>query len=281
MNYKVFFTSNWGINHNLFMDYLRRQTPGFNGTWDNITMVNNQNEADFIIVQDGSDQSIIDMKKVIFFGREPKHIKYYCWNKDECYKVYHHENNNCWLPQTWWIGLNYDKLANLEYNKTKNFSIIDSGKTMKSGHKDRLNFINKLIAKYPNDVELFGKINGRLLSERDKSEALLDFKYSLAVENGITDNYFSEKFVDPILCLTLPIYHGCNKIDKYFPKGSFYKIDINKKDSIDELYEVINSDYAIENLDAIKEARDLILKKYNIWSTVKLAIEDKHNNLLI
>ena len=277
-NYKIYFTTNWSIRHDVFMDYLKRQTPDFSGSWDNIIMVNKQREADYIIVQDGSDEKIEDMSKVIFFGREPKHIKYYCWDDKLCNKVYHHENNNCWLPQTWWVGLNYNELINLKYLKNKKFSIIDSGKISKDGHKNRLNFIKLFINQYPNDVDLYGKINGNILPERDKSLALLNYKYTLSIENGVTDNYFSEKFVDPLLCLTLPIYHGCRRIDKYFPKGSYYKIDINKSGTIQEIYNLINSNYAEENIENIKEARDLILKKYNILPTVKLAIE---NNIKI
>jgi hypothetical protein len=280
MNYKIYITSNWGLDHEKFMNYLKKQTPGNKGVWDNIELTYKMEDADFIVVQDDSDQGIIDFKKVIFFGREPKHIKYRCWDKEKCFKVFHHENSNSWLPQTWWIGLIYDDLINLKYMKTRNLSIIDSGKKQRGGHITRFNFINSLIKKYPNEFDVFGKINGLILPERDKSKALLDYRYSLSIENGRTDYYFSEKFVDPILCLTMPIYYGCKKIDKFFPKGSYYNIDITKKGAEQEIYELINSDYAQENLEQLLEARDLVLNKYNIWPTIKMAIEDKRNNLL-
>jgi hypothetical protein len=262
------------------MYYLKKQTPNNDGVWDNIKLTYNIKEADFVIVQDGSDIGISNFKNVIFFGREPRHIKYHCWEKEKCYKVFHHENGDCWLPQTWWIGLTYEDLLNLDYIKSKKFSIIDSGKRMTNNHVTRLNFINDITSKYPDEIDLFGKINGLVLPERDKSKALLDYKYTLSIENGQTDYYFSEKFVDPILCLTMPIYHGCKKIDKFFPSGSYYNIDINKKGADQEIYNIINSNYAEENLESLKEARDLILKKYNIWPTIKMAVENDSNNLL-
>ena len=280
MVYKIFITSNWGLDHGKFMYYLKKQTPNNSGVWDNIKLTNNIKEADFVIVQDGSDQAINNLKNVIFFGREPRHIKYYCWDKEKCYKVFHHENGNSWLPQTWWVGLSYNEIISLKYNKSKNLSIIDSGKSGNSGHSLRLDFISSFLKTYPNQVDLYGKINGNILPERDKSIGLLDYKYNLSIENGKTDNYFSEKFVDPILCLTMPIYYGCNKIDKFFPKGSYYSIDITKKGAEQEIYNLINSNYAEENLESLKEAKDLILKKYNIWPTIKMAIENKSSNLL-
>jgi hypothetical protein len=185
------------------------------------------------------------------------------------------------MPQTWWVGLNYMELTNLKnLEKTKNLSIIDSGKSMTNGHKKRSTIIRKLINNHPYEFDLYGKIVGdkkglpymRQLPHRKKESGLLDYRYNLAIENGSTNFYFSEKIVDPLLCWTMPIYWGCKKIDKFFPKGSYINIDINKSGVEQEILEISKSNIREENMEAISEARDLIMNKYNLWSTIERSI---------
>lgn len=253
-----------------------RQTPRNVPCWQNIIAVDSQEESDYIIVQDKTDD-VVDEKKVIFFGREPKHVQggYRDWSNRQAYARYHHELGNSWLPQTWWVNLPYDELLELNPDKQKIFSIIDSGKRMTHYHNFRVDLINNLISKYKY-IDLFGMINQNLLPERDKKNGLLNYKYNLAIENGITDYYFSEKFCDPILCLTMPIYSGCKNIDKFFPKGSYFKIDETR--SLDyissQINDLVNSNYREENIENLKEARNLILNKYNIWNTIRLSVNN-------
>ena len=96
-----------------------------------------------------------------------------------------------------------------------------------------------------------------------------DYNYSLCFENSHIDNYFSEKFTDCILSWTIPIYWGCTNLDKYFPKDSYYEIDIFDKKSVDKVVEIINKPITQKNIEALEKARDLILNKYNIWATLE------------
>jgi hypothetical protein len=262
------------------LDYFKRQTPGYSGTWENITAVSSQNDADYIIVQDGSTESIKDIKKVIFFGREPRHVKLHDWSKENCYRSYHHEFGNCWLPVTWWVGASYDELKNTTFEKSKNFSIIDSGKKSLPGHRDRVSLIDSYLAKYRGSVDLLGKISDKVLPPRDKKQGLVDYRYTLAIENGSTDFYFSEKITDAIICDTMPIYWGCKKIKSFLPEGSYHLVDIYDKHAIDKIHEIINSDYREHNISALREAKELILDKYNIWPTIKASTLNNKNNLI-
>jgi hypothetical protein len=277
---KIYFAPNWGISSSEMLNYFKRQTYKNDGIWENIIAVSSQFDADYIIVQDGSTEKIENINKVIFFGREPKHVKLYDWSDKNCYKFYHHEFGTCWLPVTWWVDLSYDKLKKNVFNKSKKFSIIDSGKSSLQGHQNRLNLINNYLLKYKNSADLYGWINDKPLPPRDKSLGLIDYKYTLAIENGSTDFYFSEKITDSIICETMPIYWGCKKIDKFLPKGSYYQIDIYDNVVIDKIYEVINSDYREQNLKSLIEAKELILDKYNIWPTIRSSISDNKNNLI-
>ena len=275
---KIYFANtSWGNSQSLVNNIIE-QTPNRSGVWEDITYTLNKSEADFIIVQDGTPEQV-DESKVISFGREPKHVTvaYYEW-KGNSYGNYHHEFGNSWLPSTWWIKHPFNELFDLNPIKTKKLSAIDSGRVITQYHRFRKELVTKLMNNYSQDVDVYGHIRpGHALPPRDKKIGLIDYKYNLVIENGKTDLYFSEKFVDPILLLTMPIYSGCKQIDKFFPKGSYIEFDDSKgvDYAIQQILEISNSNYREENIANLKEARELILKKYNICPTIKKAIDDK------
>ena len=66
-------------------------------------------------------------------------------------------------------------------------------------------------------------------SIEDKWAGLAPYKYSLAIENAVTPDYWSEKIADCFLTWTLPIYYGCLNLEDYFPKQSFIRIPFKPK----------------------------------------------------
>lgn len=286
---KIYFASTWGLTPSELLDIYTKQTINRNGVWNNLIGTTNLQEADYIIVQDDTTESI-DTSKVIFLGTEANHIipKEISLKWKNSYKFFHHEFKNCWLPYQWWVDVDFD-LDYTDLIKNKKFSIIDSGKYMYPGHKKRLKFINDFLNKYPNESEVWGTVCGkytgippfkRELPDRIKNEGLLPYRYTLAIENGITDFYFSEKFCDAILCYTMPIYYGCKNIHKFFPEGSYVNIDINDKNAMERIVDVVNSDIREQNIEKIKEARHLLLYKYNVWPTIEAAIQTDKNTLI-
>ena len=281
---KIYFPNAWGENNvlNMFI----HQSPNNKGVWGDIEAVTNKNEADYIVVQDNTSENV-DYSKVIFFGREPSYIQGINpkWVKNKCFRFFHHSKNNSWMPQTWWLGVDYSTLLKMEnFKKTKNLSMIESGKRMASGHIKRNNILREIIKKYPNDIDVYGKIcrNRKnikpyktILPHRKKEKGLLEYRYNLAIENGSTDYYFSEKIVDPLLCWTMPIYWGCKKIDKFLPKESYILLDMNKKGVAEEIIKISKSDIREKNIDYIKEAREVILNKYNLWPSIERSIKNE------
>jgi hypothetical protein len=281
---KIYFASNWGQTSKEMSNFYNRQTINNSGVWNDIKVTLNINESDYVIVLDNTEEPIPKDKKIIFLGREPNHIL----SRDnslkfkDCYNFLHHEFNNCWLAQTWWVDMGYETIDDTPPLKTKTLTVIDSGKDMVKGHKDRSNIINKLILKYPNDIDVYGKITqGKenkkpfktFLPNKNKISGLIDYKYSLVIENGSTDYYFSEKISDSIMCWTMPIYWGCKKIDRFLPKGSYINFDINESNVEDKIIEISKSSYAEDNIDNLIKARKLIMNKYNIWPTIEMAIK--------
>lgn len=284
---KVYITCNWGDNGKTLLDGYKKQSPLGDGVWNDIRLVETQQEADFVLAMDGISEQILKSKKLIFFGREPGHVKLNMMNKEQCFGVYHHEIQNSWLAATWWVGKSYSELKQMTVSpaKTNDLSVIDSGKSVIAGHRNRLSVINKLIQKYPGAVDIFGHItDGKAgvpykysLPHKQKDEGLMSYRYNLVIENGSTDYYFSEKFIDPILCWTMPIYWGCKKIHKFFPKGSYVSIDIDDPNAVDKIIEISKSDFREQHLEALGEARQLILNKYNLFPTLEMAIEGRLN----
>ncbi len=70
--------------------------------------------------------------------------------------------------------------------------------------------INKYFEK---EIEFFGK---NINPIHDKADALLRYKFSICIENSSINDYWTEKFADPILAYTIPIYYGCMNIEDYY-----------------------------------------------------------------
>lgn len=147
------------------------------------------------------------------------------------------------------------------YNKSNNISIIASSKTWTIGHRLR----HEVIKKYDNLID--GKFGSGYKYVKNKIEALKDFRFSIVIENSKKNNYFTEKIIDCIKTGTIPIYWGCNNIDKFLnPKGIITFKEIEDLDSIlknctESLYEKMLP-YAIENFYI---SNKYIIPENNLW----------------
>lgn len=155
-------------------------------------------------------------------------------------------------PTGYWV----DEIKDIK--KTKLISMIASSKKSTVGQKKR----NKIARKYKNKVDLFGE--GRNFIKK-KEEGLLDYCFSIVVENDFTDNYFSEKILDCFATKTVPIYIGSKNIKNFFDMGGiiFYENFNFKKISFENYYEKLNS---IENnfklVQEYKIPEDTMYKDY-------------------
>jgi hypothetical protein len=65
---------------------------------------------------------------------------------------------------------------------------------------------------------------GRGIREiENKSDGLTRYRFSIAMENTLSDCYFTEKLVDCFMTLTVPIYWGTRSVDSIFdPRGIIF-----------------------------------------------------------
>jgi len=116
-----------------------------------------------------------------------------------------------------WIWENNRKI----HEKSKLVSMIASNKGWLRGHQNRLSWVEKLKDK----VDLFG--SGRPNQLKDKEDGLVDYMFSVAIENDDSDTYFTEKLTDCFAVGTVPVYWGSRKVvEKYFDsKGVIFLED--------------------------------------------------------
>jgi len=165
-------------------------------------------------------------------------------------------------PLPWHVGLSSTEAANSDVpEKSKLLSAISSTKSDLPGHRVRNNFIDKLLD-LSLEVDVFGR--GRLRELDDKLEGLLDYRYSVAIENSSQPGYVTEKFLDPLLAWTVPVYFGAPNVAKFFPSKSFIWLPLDdEKRALEIVCELADDDWQ-SRLEAVSEARDLIINKYSL-----------------
>lgn len=164
--------------------------------------------------------------------------------------------------------LSFKELESLPLpTKTKILSCIASmDKAAFAGHLKRSEFVqnlHNLIMHRGGGITCDFYGNG-IQKISQKSEGILPYQYSIAIENSQTPHYFSEKIIDCFLGYCMPIYCGAPNIYDYFPKESLVLIDINQPESAYEIItHAIQNNLWQKNQKAILEARRLCLYQYN------------------
>tara|TARA_R110002051_G_scaffold247723_2_gene307237 strand:- start:161 stop:979 length:819 start_codon:yes stop_codon:yes gene_type:complete len=126
----------------------------------------------------------------------------YLLSKGENYLYYPH--GRCWIN-------NYK-----EVNKENKVSIIASGKNSAEGHQLR----HKVISKFRDNISVYGHGYNPV---ENKEESLLEYMYSITIENCRQKGYWTEKIVDCFATKSIPIFWGDDAVNDFFdPEGIIY-----------------------------------------------------------
>ena len=275
----IFIYSNFGDDYTL--NVYRKMTPGRSGKWKDMEAVLNRDEADFHIVIDRTHRRV-DPKKTIYISAHPMGSPgYYDPKPEECVASINYKDTSGFLE--WWIDYDYDTLSrmNFEYpQKTKNLCCIVSNSSGGDYQRDRMDFIDRFCGATPLLLDLYGRMEptrntdmsykGELGKDIPDNywigkEILRDYRYSLEFD-AYCKNYFSERFADAMLLWCMPLYSGGTGLEKFFPENSFRYVNV--KGNGDDVREIIKSNFWEENIEAMKNARHLILNKYQLWPKV-------------
>jgi hypothetical protein len=131
------------------------------------------------------------------------------------------------IPLRYIYNLYYGWLRREPIEKTAFSNAFISSRDDKSG---RFKYAKDLMSYM--DVHSYGKfLNNRRLDDDhgiiSKVYKIATYKFSLAFENAITKDYVTEKFYQPLIMGSVPVYLGAPNIDEFAPGDHCY---INVKD---------------------------------------------------
>ncbi len=272
---------------------LLRQTPACKGVWNGIQFtLDPVEECDYLVMLNNRMQVDIKVKcpkkNIWTLMQEPYmkgHSDWMVEGHENFSKVFTHH-----LPSDdpkyivshpavcWHVNRTFDQLVSCEIPpKSKTISWIAGNARDLPGHIKRWALLNFIRQDNTLDIDLFGRAVQFI---EDKWDGLAPYKYSLAIENSSSPDYWTEKISDCFLAWSVPFYYGCTNLEKYFPEESFVRIDIDHPEkSVKKIKSVIEADDLEKRMPAIEEARNLVLYEYQLFPHLVKLIRKHPNNL--
>lgn len=218
-----------------------------------------------------------NIKNINVFGYEKKF--YNCQNFFETPPMFLYGGRGPWCEG--WNFWTYKNITESNFVKSEkissvvsNLGLYDSSFQQGCLYKERCNLINYLISN-TDFVDFYGweckspNCKGQV---KEKKEGVLDYKFSICIENAKEKNYLTEKFLDCVLTNTIPIYYGCENVKDLFDSRGYFEIkDINNLEEVQNLLEYINKncDKLYEDmLPYLKINKDKIFKEFNLLKKI-------------
>jgi len=232
----------------------------------NVISFDNSKKFNLLVLQESP--AFLNYENILNFVKTDKEcLKYYkvysCIKELQHYPIveYIHPSNISWINTPTFFP-----------KKNKMISMISSTKNFLSGHKFRINVLNSV----KDIVDVYGRGFNEITT---KEEGLLDYHYSIAIENDDTDNYFSEKLIDCFMTCTIPIYWGSNYAYTVFnPNGI---INLKNYSNFRDIKNILKQQY-YDNLSAIEENYFIAQKENRSLShtlkTILIKLYNEHYN---
>ncbi|WKN44447.1 glycosyltransferase family 10 domain-containing protein [Tunicatimonas pelagia] len=277
----------WGYPERL---NLFAQTPHASGIWDNIEFTDEEvDECDYLIIFKNPKKHIkVRCRYTWLISHEPPIIRnrYFINSFKHFDNVFsYYDCPNTTVERThplipWMVFKSYDELTNLKLSEAKlakghnRITWVTSNQRNLKGQVARMNFKDYLLTKSV-VMDIFGK---GFIEVNDKFDVLFPYKYAMAIENFSHQNYWSEKIADCLLSYCLPFYWGAPNLEAFLPRESFVRIDINKPEqALRTILDTINGDEWEKRIDAISEARNIILNKHQFFPAISALIQKNTN----
>lgn len=273
-----------------------------------IELVDSDDYDFLVIVGNKKEEEEINVSpdRVIVFTMEPKWSPNSCQNAHEySNRVYvrdlsEHPESDAYIesPLHMLYGGNGDMHAEAKWNwsvnsligsdnpapknlsivqRRQNCSWIPSQSENNILYEKRCNLAEELLTS-DTDIDIFGEYwesdNNKIKGTAwNKKVGLLDYKFSIAIENSVGKNYYTEKFWDCILTQTVPVYYGCPNIHEFIPPECFIQLpDISETTKcINFINEICTTDTYTRMLDNIHQLRYSFFTNpvYNIWHAIQ------------
>lgn len=217
---------------------LLRQTPGGMGWWGRCEFVQDLEDGegvDFWVVCEGvleKEYAICAPENVLLVTWEPpgnvrppykkKFLRQFGGVVTCDPEIRHRTTYLQHQSQPWFVNRSFDELLEMEPPpKPHLLSVVTSNKARTKGHRYRLSLAQALKEHFGDTAHLLGR---GFADFEDKWDALGPYRYSLAVENTVMDNYITEKLSDCYLSFTHPLYVGAPNVQRYYPEASLTRI---------------------------------------------------------
>lgn len=162
-----------------------------------------------------------------------------------------------------WYGVD-DSPVRLEAkayeNKRKGVSIVSSNKENCDLHRFRIEVAKR--CKREGIADTFGTFDGGAYS--DISDSLKEYRYSIVVENTISDYFFCEKITNCFAAQTIPIYLGARKIDEFFNADGIISIEMKDLDDIENIIKQCDEKEYLRRLPAILDNYERVQEYLNM-----------------
>ena len=151
-------------------------------------------------------------------------------------KILFYPHGGCWIPD---VGDQRNRPYLVGIHKKQHLvSIIASNKAQTVGHQLR----HKIIRRYA-QLAAFGP---QYRTIEYKEDALIDFMFSIVVENSDCNDYFTEKLIDCFAVGTIPIYWGTKNLGCYFDIDGVLAFD--NLDELDQIMAMLSPELYNERL---------------------------------
>lgn len=151
----------------------------------------------------------------------------------------------------------FEDIGNRYQTKTKNISMLSSGKTMCELHKYRIGIAKQ--CRNENLCDTFGTFDGGVRLEHAE-DALENYRFTIIIENDIKPYYFTERLITAFAMQTIPIYCGATKIHEFYNSDGIIKL--SPKDDIKEVLKQCTEKEYNDRLSAV-------LDNYQRWKNHK------------
>jgi hypothetical protein len=255
------------------------QTPGGEGFWKDLRFVPSAEDcgADWLVVYDDPGEKIhtcVPLERRIIFLAEPPVVKdYYSHFLNQFGVVVSPMRikgfKGLWIQQhgalVWFLGASFDELCAADYDAKKNdLSVVCSSARKFQAHRRRFEFVSKLKEILGDRMHWYGRGIHDLAR---KADAIIPYRYSIAIENNEIEHFWTEKLADIYLGQAFPFYCGGANVGRYFDERSFETIDIDDPvDAARKIQRTIENKTYEERLPLIKESRRKILEEYNLFN---------------
>jgi len=144
--------------------------------------------------------------------------------------------------------------------KQKDVSIVSSNKENCDLHRFRIDVARR--CKKEGIADTFGTFDGGTYS--DISESLKEYRYSIIVENTISDYFFCEKITNCFAAQTIPIYLGARKIDEFFNADGIIHIEMKDLNEIENIIKQCDEKEYLSRLPAIMDNYERVQEYLNM-----------------